>query len=302
MLLVTVDIEDWYHNPIVTGSPFSQFTDVSEFFSRWKGRYDYLTEPTRRVLTILDGLNIRATFFVVADVVEHYPGLVDEISGRGHEIACHGLHHTCKIHPRTKQPMMSQDEFEKRTLRAKRMLEEVSGQQVIGYRAPSAYIGGWMLESLERIGFRYDSSVSVNSFYNKTDSSLKGIDTRPYYPKTGKLEPGGKRGILELPWPYFQVRVKFPTGGGPMLRFFGASYIKKGIEQSLQRGPSLFYFHPIDIAEEKFPGGFSWHRPFFWAIKGRIVEQRIKHLLTSMHVKQGTCKEVLERQIKDDIR
>ncbi len=70
MLAVTVDVEDWYHIPSVTGSPFSRFRNVEEFFTKWKGRYDYLTKPTKRVLDILNQLNIRATFFVVADVTQ----------------------------------------------------------------------------------------------------------------------------------------------------------------------------------------------------------------------------------------
>lgn len=49
MLAITVDIEDWYHIPSVTGSPFSKFRDVDEFFKKWNQRYDYLTEPTMRV-------------------------------------------------------------------------------------------------------------------------------------------------------------------------------------------------------------------------------------------------------------
>ena len=63
---------------------------------------------------------------------------------------------------------MGKDEFEQRTFSAKKILEKY-----IGYRAPNALIGGWMVDSLEQIGFRYDSSVSVNSLYNKTDSDLE---------------------------------------------------------------------------------------------------------------------------------
>ncbi|HJH26796.1 MAG TPA: hypothetical protein C5S37_08505 [Methanophagales archaeon] len=83
-LSITIDIEDWYHIPSVTGSPFSVYKDVNEFFKRWKGRYDYLTlrEPTKRVLNMLDEYEVTATFFVVADVVDHYPGLVEEIVER----------------------------------------------------------------------------------------------------------------------------------------------------------------------------------------------------------------------------
>ena len=82
-LSITVDIEDWYHIPSVCGSPFSVYTDVNEFFEKWDGRYDYLSEPTKRVLDMLDEFDVTATFFVVADVVEHYPGLVESIVERG---------------------------------------------------------------------------------------------------------------------------------------------------------------------------------------------------------------------------
>ncbi|MGB3457749.1 MAG: polysaccharide deacetylase family protein [Halobacteriota archaeon] len=109
-LSITVDIEDWYHIPSVTGSPFSVYKDVDEFFEGWTGRrYDYLTDPTRRVLDMLDEYDVKTTFFVVADVVEHYPGLMESI-------------------------------------------------------------------------------VSVNSLYNKTDSSLEGVSSHPYYPKKNGLE------------------------------------------------------------------------------------------------------------------
>jgi peptidoglycan/xylan/chitin deacetylase (PgdA/CDA1 family) len=197
---ITIDIEDWYHIPSVTGSPFSVYKDVNEFFEGWTGRrYDYLTAPTKRVRDMLDEYDIKATFFVVADVVEHYPGLVESIVERGHEIACHGLHHACKIDQKTKEPLMSGKEFEERTLKAKEMLERVCKEEVVGYRAPNALVGGWMLDSLGKIGFKYDSSISANSLYNKTDSSLERVSSYPYYPKKNGLEIGEEK-FVEFPW------------------------------------------------------------------------------------------------------
>ncbi len=298
-IAVTVDIEDWYHIPSVTGSPFSKFKDVGEFFSKWNKRYDYLSEPTKKILTMLDKLNIHATFFVVADVVEHYPGLVEGIAKKGHEIACHGLHHACKIHPNTKEPLMSKEEFGKRTLKAKRILEKASGKKVIGYRAPNAYLAGWMLDSLKKLGFEYDSSVSKNSLYNKTDSQLSHVTTSPYYPKKDSLEaeidyPKNNQ-LLEIPWPYFDfMGFKFPTAGGPMLRFLGSRYIMLGLKQSLKRGSTVFYFHPIDISNEKFPDVFSSKRPFYWLIKGDAIEKRIKNIIKNTKANFGPCSEILQ--------
>jgi peptidoglycan/xylan/chitin deacetylase (PgdA/CDA1 family) len=280
-LSITVDIEDWYHIPSVCGSDFSVYKDVKEFFEKWEGRYDYLSEPTKRVLDILDEFNMKATFFVVADVAEHYPGLIESIASKGHEIACHGADHRCSINPNTKKPLITIEEFEKSTIEAKKILEKASGQKVIGYRAPNAAVTGQMLDSLRKMGFKYDSSVSVNSLYNKTDSSLNSVSTVPYYPAKGSLEPAPTGDLIEFPWSYYNVGIKIPTSGGPMLRFLGANLILKGIRQSLNRGHTIFYFHPIDISREKFPK-VGKGRPFYWIIKGDIVENRIRYILKNL--------------------
>jgi peptidoglycan-N-acetylglucosamine deacetylase len=294
-LAVSVDVEDWYHIPSVTGSPFSQYRNVNEFFTKWGGRYDYLTDPTHRVLDLLDELNLKATFFVVADVVDNYPGLVKNIAEHGHEIACHGLHHACALDPASKQPLLTQDEFEKQSLQAKTILEDVAGQQVSGYRAPNAYISGWMLDSLEKIGFKYDSSVAINSLYTKMPSRPENVTTLPYYPKRGSLDRGIGKRILEIPWPYLKIyKWKLPTAGGPFLRFFGSRYILSGLNQSLSKGFSVFYFHPIDIISENFPNKFSKNRPLYWLVKGDIVERRVLHILHTFREKLCTCKDIYE--------
>ena len=278
---VTVDIEDWYHIPSVCGSPFSVYRDVDEFFDKWQGRYDYLSEPTKRVLQLLDEYGITATFFVVADVAQHYPELIETIVDRGHEIACHGLHHRCMVDPQTKAPLISAREFESITMESKRALEAIYKKRVIGYRAPNALVAGWMVDSLEDIGFKYDSSVSVNSLYNKTDSVLTGVSTSPYFPKKNSLRAGEKRDIVEFPWAYLDVGVKIPTAGGPMLRFFSSRIILSGLNQSVKRGHTVLYFHPIDISDEKFPA-IGNGRPMYWAIKGKIVERKLRHIFNGL--------------------
>jgi len=301
-LAITVDIEDWYHIPSVCGSPFSVYKDAGEFFEKWKGRYDYLSEPTKRVLDLLNEFGIKATFFVVADVVKRYPGLMESIAERGHEIACHGLHHACKIHPKTKKPLMNSKEFEEKTLQAKKILEKVCDQGVTGYRAPNALIAGWMIDSLEKIGFKYDSSVCVNSLYNKTNSPLRGISSYPYHPKKNGLKPGEKRNFVEFPWAYCNIfGLKIPTSGGPMLRFLGTHMILKGLEQSLERGPTIFYFHPLDISCEKFPK-IGKGRPLYWAIKGKVIENRIRYILKNLrdnNIMIQTIEEVSEHALRN---
>ncbi|MFW5919776.1 MAG: polysaccharide deacetylase family protein [Halanaeroarchaeum sp.] len=302
-LAVSVDVEDWYHVPAVTGSSFSAYESVHEFFAEWEEPYDHLTEPTERTLDLFDSLGITATFFVVADVVDNYPGLVESIAERGHEIGCHGLHHECAIDADTKEPRFSRDEYRHRIRIAKEKLEAATGQDVVGFRAPNAYVGGWMLDVIEELGFTYDSSVARNSLFNKTDSSLEGVDTRPYVPDAGTLSPGGERALVELPWSYWEVGpLRVPTGGGPLIRLFGETIVKRGVEQSLARGPSSFYFHPIDIARTEFPDiGNAKRRPAYWMFKGATAERRIRSLLEAVGTDRCLpCGETVERWRGDD--
>lgn len=217
----------------------------------------------------------------MGDVAEHYPGLVESIVDHGHEIACHGLHHMCKIDPATKEAALSPEEFKSMTAKSRDILQHIYKNDVIGYRAPNAYIAGWMIDALEEIGFKYDSSVNVNSFFKKAGSSVDGVSTFPYYPKKNSLESGARRDFVEFPWSYLDMGLKIPTSGGPMLRFLGSHVILKGLRQSVNRGHTVFYFHPIDISGEKFPN-VGDKRPAYWVIKGKVVEKRLVHILKAL--------------------
>ena len=282
-LAVSVDIEDWYHLPAVSGAPFSPYESAPDFLDSWDGEYDFLTKPTHRTLNMLDELEIQATFFVVADVVDNYPGLVEEISDRGHEIGCHGLHHECAINPDTKEARFTSEEYRKKLEQARDILKDASGQKITGFRAPNAYVSGWMLDVLRKLGFRYDSSVAKNSLYNKTDSTLEEVETTPYTPARGSLLPGNGRDLIEFPWPYYDFSVaKIPVAGGPLIRLLGYRIVNRGIQQCLRRGHTVFYFHPIDMARDRFPDvGNLKRRPTFRIGRGKTAEKRIKRVLAT---------------------
>ena len=290
-IALTIDIEDWYHTPAITGSDFSFFKDVPTFMNEWKERYDYLTNPTKKILDLLDKLNQKATFFIVADTIDNYPRLIDNIVDQGHEIACHGLHHSTNIDTKTKKPMFSKMEFEDSTGRAREKLISYTGQSIIGYRAPGAYIGKWMFRSLIKLGFKYDSSINPNSFFKKTDFDTSKISSRPYYIKV----KGKKTRLIELPWPFFKYRkLKFPTAGGPFLRFLPAQYIVKGLNSSLKRGNTVFYLHSIDISDEKLPSIASNNsrRPFYFATKGSNTFTKLEKILYHFDKKWTTCSSI----------
>ncbi len=291
---VTIDIEDWYHVPAVCGSSFSKYKDTEEFFSKWKGKYDYLTKPTLQTLDLLDEVGIRATFFIVAEVVNRYPGLVKAIDAKGHEIACHGYDHRCYIDSRTKMPLHSKEFFMNQMTIARKLLKKETSQHIQGFRAPAGYVTGWMLDAIESLGFNYDSSVSSHSLYNKTDSRLRNVGRTPYYPKKGELESGSLRGLIEVPFPYLKLGpIKIPSAGGPFLRFLGSRFILSGLNQTLMEGPAFLYFHSLDISRVKFPQSFSRNRPLYWSVMGEVIEKRIRWIISKLDAKFVTMRNLV---------
>ncbi|MBI5937539.1 MAG: polysaccharide deacetylase family protein [Betaproteobacteria bacterium] len=293
-VIVSVDVEDWYHGPTVI-SPRDEQTTIGHFLSTRQG-IERAAKYVDICLEMLAAHDMKATFFWVAEYAKRHEHLLRRVAEQGHEIGCHGLAHYSKLDCATKAPVFGVGEFAARTEMAKHMLEDMTGTEVIGYRAPNAYFSGKMFDALEELGFRYDSSVSVNSIYNKTDSALKGVGTAPYYPARGELKPGdAKRRMLEFPWPYFDVGVaKLPSAGGPFLRTFGSALTIAGLHQSLRRGHAVFYFHPIDICKEDIPLPFSPSRPMMWLFKGDMVRRRIERVLSEFRGVSANFREVVD--------
>jgi len=297
-IVISVDIEDWYHNPAIIGSEFAKFETIDQFLKFYNINISKFVKYLNEVLKLLSNYDIKATFFIVADMARRFPCIIERILKDDHEIASHGLYHYIKYDPKLKKMRYDINEFEDMTAESKYILEKLSGKKILGYRAPGAYICGEMIDSLEKIGFKYDSSVSVNSFYTKTDGTAFGVTTSPYYPTKGKLSKGNrKRNIIEFPWPYYELfGIKFPTAGGPFLRFFGKNYIKKGIEQSLKRSDTMFYFHVIDISDEKFPF-LDIRRPFYFAIKGKIIKDKVNALLDTFRDRMCRFIDILPKYV-----
>jgi len=143
---MTVDVEDYFQ--------------VSAFENhipreRWESISCRVEGNTDRLLQLFDVHGIKATFFMLGWVAERYPGLVRRIVDSGHELASHGYAH---VRATEQQP----EEFRNEVARTKRLLEDLGGAAVIGYRAPSYSIGAknlWALSELEQAGYQYSSSI-----------------------------------------------------------------------------------------------------------------------------------------------
>ena len=231
---------------------FHHFTvDVEEHFqvsaferhvprNAWDGMESRVEASTGRILDWLAESGSTGTFFVLGWVAERNPGLVRRIAGEGHEVASHGFEHE-------RIPTLSRESFRDSVRRSKQVLEEVSGQAVIGYRAPSfSILPGmeWALDVLLEEGYRYDSS-------------LYPVRRRGYGYPAGAPDPWwverGAGRLLEVPPATLEIGpLRLPAGGGGTFRHLPYGMARAGLREAEGRGaPGTFYIHPWEVDPEQ---------------------------------------------------
>ena len=154
---LTIDVEDYFQ--VHAFSDVIKFEDWGNYECRIERNTDRLLEILDQVKTQHSALSTqnspKGSFFVLGWIAERYPGLVRRIQKEGHEIACHGYAHKLIY-------TQSKEEFREDIRKAKAILEDITGCEVIGYRAPSYSITNksqWALDVLVEEGFKYDSSI-----------------------------------------------------------------------------------------------------------------------------------------------
>ena len=274
---LTIDVEDYFQvnafEPYVT----------RESWDRYPLR---VANNVARLLDLLDQYGVKATFFVLGWVAERLPGVVREIEGRGHDIACHGYGHQLvyRIGPKL---------FREDIRRAKGVLEAITGAAVTGYRAPTYSITReslWAFDILIEEGFRYDSSVFP--VYHDT----YGIPDAPRFPYTVRRAGGSieEFPLSTLPLEFAGRSLQLPIAGGGYLRLLPVPLIKWGIDRinRLEGKPAVLYLHPweIDPGQPRIAGA-GWKSRFRHYNNLSKTESKLRYLLQG--VEYGTMAQVL---------
>ena len=224
---MTIDVEDYF-----------QVSALAPVITResWPSLVCRVERNIDLILTILDAHNIKATFFTLGWIAERYPAMVKRIVDSGHELASHGYGHL-------RVTGQQADAFVDDITRSKVLLEDIGGQPVLGYRAPSFSIGGsnlWALDLLHKAGYRYSSSI----YPVKHDHY--GMPDAPRF----AFYPNGKDGLLELPISTIRMfQRNFPAGGGGFFRFFPYAMSRWLLQQvnKQDQQSAIFYFHPWEL-------------------------------------------------------
>ena len=239
---------------------------------------------------MFDKASVSATFFVLGWVAERYPDLVRAITSAGHELACHGYSHQLIY-------SQSPEVFREETERAKKLLEDISGVAVSGYRAASYSItkqSEWAIEILVNAGFRYDSSIVP------VRHDLYGISGASAYPYRIGLNDG--RSIVEFPPSTIQVAGhRIPIAGGGYFRIFPYWFSKWGMGRINDRDemPFSFYLHPweIDPAQPRINAGLKSRFRHYNNLDK--FEARLRKLLQCFQF--DTMSTVLDNMLLEDV-
>lgn len=272
---LTIDVEDYFHV-----SAYADRISIQD----WEHFSPRVQLGTRRILSLLDKFQVRATFFVLGWVAERQPQLVREIQAAGHEIASHSYHHRL-VYNQT--PEEFRDDFR----RAKDVLEQVTGEAVRGYRAPSFSIvqrSLWALDVLAEEGVQFDSSIYP------VHHDRYGIPDARLGPHQIALSDSGLTlwefpGTVQSIWGW-----RAPVGGGGYFRLYPYRLTRAFLRRtnSVARLPFMFYLHPweLDPEQPRLPG--SLLRRWRHRINLAATERRLERLLTDFRF--GAMSDALE--------
>ena len=226
---LSIDVEDYF-----------QVSALAPYISRheWERMPCRVERNTELILAMLADSAAQATFFVLGWIAERYPGLVRRIVAEGHELASHGYDHERATH-------QSRGDFYQDVCKAKRLLEDIAGTEVRGYRAPSFSIGAstfWAFDCIAEAGYRYSSSIYP------IRHDLYGMPDAPRFP----FHPIPD--LLEIPITTARVlNANLPAGGGGYFRLLPYNVSRALIRRvnEIDRRPAVFYFHPWELDTEQ---------------------------------------------------
>ncbi len=260
--IFTIDVEDWYHILDLPGAPE---------MGQWDSLPSRVEQNFTKLLRILAERKAKATCFFIGWIAQKYPHLVREASRQGHEIASHGFRHELAY-------AMTPEEFLEDAVRSKKVIEEICGQAVWGYRASGFSLTEntpWFFDKLIEAGYRYDSSLFPAK---RGHGGLANGRYAPYRPDSADFVefPVSVQRVLGRPICFF---------GGGYLRLFPYSLIRTMTRRVLrQERPTVFYVHPREIDLDSPRLAMNLKRRFKSYVNIATTEPKIKKVLTDFEM------------------
>lgn len=222
--VISIDVEDWYH--------------LDYFKNPQKKNYSMI-DGLNKIRSVLSETNIPSSYFMLSDVLDIESQDIQEVINTEDDIGVHGTDHTRPL-------LQSNIQFRDDIRSAIDLIEEASGKEITGYRAPCFSLDRDKLNIVMDTKIKYDSSfIKFNDhpLYGKID--LKGfkkigdgishmdnfiefeVSTVNFLSKNLPISGGGY--LRTIPWPIFKNLLK--------------KYIKKNNFYNI-------FLHPFEFSEK----------------------------------------------------
>ena len=235
MNILGIDFEEWYHPQLIKKYLTNEDKDLK------------VTNGLDIILDWLRKNEAYATFFIVGDILEKKPDILDKISSEGHEIAFHTMFHN----------RLDEEDYNKEKFREEiKKFKELTNNNSKGFRAPTFSLNeksSWVIDVLEEFGYVYDSSIVPvkTKMYG-----LENAEEKPYFISSNNLKennPNGK--IKEFPLLVTKfLGKKIPAAGGFYVRTLPTKIIKNAIKKyEKKKIPATFYIHSWELTPQYIP-------------------------------------------------
>ena len=233
MNLLGIDFEDWYHPKLVQPYLTNQKKNPT------------VVNGIDKIIDWLRKNDTYATFFMVGELLEFKPEILDKIIGNGHEIGFHTMYHTGLDD-------LNREKFQEELV----VFDKLTSGKSKGFRAPTFSLNfstSWAIDILEKNGYVYDSSVMpIKSYMYGIPNGHLG----PYRIKSSQMDRDNQDGkILEFPLlttTFFGKRI--PSAGGFYIRALPLKVIEGAIRSYEKCDiPASMYIHSWELTPEFMP-------------------------------------------------
>jgi polysaccharide deacetylase family protein (PEP-CTERM system associated) len=226
------------------------------------------------VADLLERHGARGTFFTLGEVAEQIPETIADLVDRGHEVASHGY---SKSHPDLRE--CSEETVREELGSSKRILENVTGEGVDGFRAPAFALDDDVIKIAAEQGYAYDSSVvpcrRIPGFYGTPDAPTEPFSSELWFSTSG---------VTEFPMataPLFRLPVS-----GAWMRLLGRRYALWGVRSHAERHPAtVLYVHPWELVDvpqyDSIPKRVAWRTgQYTRETLSALVSEHASHMAT----------------------
>lgn len=279
-VILTFDLEFWYN---------SEF--LNEYLPENKSVLKKnIQEEIDSLLPLLKKHKAKATFFVLSEIVNKYPDLINRIYMDGHEIASHGSSHKILT-------SLSESGFEKELVESINEIKEKTGERPIGFRAPTFSLNNqskWLIKILKKYKFKYDSSIFP--FFNHLYGNPNGRNDLYKISQDNVFSEDRESSIMEMPVCVIGKSIfRIPIPGGFYFRVMPLYLFKLLLDRYTRKFPAVLYFHPHElynfVPNIKIP--FLKKKLKFWGVKKAL--NKFSKLLESSHLDFISAKDYLNK-------